>query len=218
MRFLITGFPPFPGCESNPSQQLLELVEHGRLNLPEAHLECRLLSVEYARIEPEFSLALEETKPDVVLSFGVGRQEADYQLERRGINRNHRELPDNAGEIRINYPIEPEGPEEIFASIDLYRLQKFLSASGYFAEVSLNAGEYLCNHLLYTGLRLASSGQARFHFLFTHLAQSSRGITPEQNLAALETIIRWFLNGHCPTGSGLETNLANASLQHPKGL
>ena len=193
MRILLTGFPPFPGRPVNPSQALVEAVQHGRLNLPNVEFVTALLPVEYGRVESELGVLIEQHQPDAVLSFGVGRQKTPVRLEQRGVNLDHGELPDNAGEIRLDHPIDPAGPSEVHSPLDLESLRDWLSGEGHGVEVSRDAGQYVCNHLVYTGLRQVARCERSVEFLFTHLAPADQEVSVEQNLAALDGIVRWFL-------------------------
>ncbi len=194
MRILITGFPPFPGRPINPSQELIETLRAGILPTEGIALAAELLPCEYAGVEEAFTRLMAEFAPHLVLAFGVGRQATHLQLESRGVNRDHAEIPDNAGMLRSGIPIAPDGPDELHSPLPLHDLAAALQQSGQDARFSQDAGTYVCNHLVYFAhLHPAvQSGQTRF--VFTHLPPAEQGLNLEKLLGALQIMIDWFQN------------------------
>jgi pyroglutamyl-peptidase len=196
MKLLVTGFPPFPGRPENPSQRIVEAVQAGGVPVPD--VECRgvLLPVEYQGVETAYLQRIGEFRPDVVLAFGVGRQESLLRLETRGVNRDEAAEPDNAGEVRSGTNIVLEGPEELHAPLDLVPLADAIRHAGIEIDVSRDAGTYICNHLLYFAWHhLAGRGAPR-HFVFSHVCPMESGFELEQALVALRIMATWFRRIH----------------------
>ena len=195
MRFLITGFPPFPGRPLNPSQRLVDAVAAGGLET-EDFVATALLPVEYQRVESEILSQIEEVRPDVVLSFGVGRQAASWRLEQRARNWDEATIPDNAGELRSGVAIDEHGPVDLWNPIDLHPLARELRSSDLDVEVGHNAGSYICNHLLYwafTAGRIDSPGSFP-KFVFVHLSPDCSEPARKNDLFGLQLMINWFHN------------------------
>jgi len=191
MRILITGFPPFPNQPVNPTQLLVESVQHGHLSLSDHDISAVLLPCEYVGVETAFLDAVTSLNPDLVLSFGVGRQTPLFRLETTGVNWDEAQIPDNAGETRLGCPILEDGPPKLFHPWDLVRLGEHLAARGIYHQVSDDAGRYVCNHLNYYGL-WQSQKTSSFNFLFTHVSSVENGFVLESALGGVEFMIEWI--------------------------
>lgn len=194
LRILVTGFPPFPGRPVNPSQDLVQAVQSGALLLPGLTFHGALLPVEYARVEREIEELLDTVRPDIWLAYGVGGQAVPFRLESRGVNRDDSTTPDNSGEVRRGVAIESSGPGELRTQTDLECLRKLLSASGCPTEISLDAGTYVCNHVLYFAMSLLGRRAPPVEFMFTHLAPAEQGMNLEMSLLGLQITALWFQN------------------------
>lgn len=192
MRVLVTGFPPFPGVSTNPSQTLIDALRIGLLQIDGVEIIPATVPVEYQGVEEVFDQLLVDVQPDVVLSFGVGRHSHSLRFESLAVNQDDASIPDNAGEIRTESRIIKTGPEQIATQFDLDTLFKLLSSQGIPAEISQNAGRYVCNHLLYYGSYYQDRSNHPYQFLFTHLPSMENGFVLERTITGLETIINWF--------------------------
>ncbi len=193
MHVLITGFPPFPNQPVNTTQQLVDAIRGGLLSVPGIELSAELLPVEYRGVERAFHEILNELQPDVVLSFGVGRQSSLLRLERIGRNLDHASIPDNAGEYRTHHEILPGCPETYFSQLNLISLAAALEVQGVSVELSDNAGAYVCNHLNYLGMHLSSMAEKPFPFLFTHTSSIGNGFDMDLALVGVEAMLNWFI-------------------------
>lgn len=196
MHFLLTGFPPFPGRPINPTQQLIEAIQEGRTDASDRHLSTALLPVEYQGVEYVFDKLIRDLRPDVVLSFGVGRHERTLRLESCGVNRDDASLPDNAGETRRETSIIPGGPDAIRCSADLPDLQETLRNAGIPVEISQDAGQYVCNHLLYYASYHEQQGESEYNFLFTHVPTVEGGFDLQATLQGIALMMNWYESKH----------------------
>ena len=191
LRVLVTGFPPFPGRDVNPTQALL--AELKSQSLPQGvDLMAELLPCEYCGVETALDRCLASFQPDVILSFGVGRHRDVLRLESRGVNLDHASIPDNAGERREGIPIREHGASELRSRIPIDSLALYLSKSGVRVETSEDAGAYVCNHLIYHAETRAQELANPFHFVFTHLPAIEQGFDIHQALRGVELMIEWF--------------------------
>ena len=71
---------------------------------------------------------------------------------RRAAARRSRRSADNAGEVRRDPPISPDGPAAYFATLPIHRIVDAIKAAGIPAAISNSAGTFVCNHLMYTAL------------------------------------------------------------------
>lgn len=196
MRLLVTGFPPFPNRPVNPTQALVEAVQRGEFSLPGVTVRGGMVPVEYSRVESDYLKLLRAFRPDLVLSFGVARQRPLLRLERRGVNIDQAKVPDNRGEFRSGSRILPRGPAEIHSPHKLPALRQHLRNQGLAADISDNAGTYLCNHLTYFGMHQAARVRSAHRFLFTHVSARSSPNHQKRLLRALHIMAAWFHNQH----------------------
>jgi len=197
MKVLITGFPPFHGQPINPTQQMVDAIRYGELDIPGSEIPkleilAELLPCEYRGVESMYDSLIESFEPDVALSFGVGRQKTLFRLEEIGVNEDRATIPDNAGELRPGEKIHPRGPQLFENRVDLRALQMTMERSGHVVEISQNAGRYICNHLnYYAQLRMASMPYPS-RFLFTHVSTVANGFEIKCALSGVETMLNWF--------------------------
>jgi pyroglutamyl-peptidase len=192
MRVLITGFPPFQGQMINPTQQVVDCLRGEGLSIDGIEIFAELVPVEYRGVEEAFDALIYDIQPDIVLSFGVGRHETTLRLESVGVNLDDASIPDNADELRSKSLILPSGPEEISSPLNFVKLYEALSGSGIQAEISRNAGRYICNHLLYYASYRQGQVDSLFQFLFTHVPTEENGFDLEITLKGIEVVLNWF--------------------------
>jgi pyroglutamyl-peptidase len=157
---LLLGFEPFGGRDLNPSQRLVEAL--ARRPELEGIVRARILPVSAERLPPLLERALAETCPGAVLAFGLGSGPA-IAVERVALNLCDFRIPDAGGKVLVDEPVVPGGPAAYFSTLPTREIAEALSRSGIPARLSLSAGSYLCNYLLYLLLhRLEGKGRTGF--------------------------------------------------------
>ncbi|MCA9080978.1 MAG: hypothetical protein KDA58_10500 [Planctomycetaceae bacterium] len=205
LRILLTGFPPFPGCPVNPTQQLVEAVRLGEVRLPDkCEVRPEVVPCAYREVEEVFTGLIDEFQPHVVLSFGVGHRDNLLHLECQGINLDDSAVVDNAGECRQGGEIIPGGKFVLPATLDLQQLSRHLESVGVNHVLSDSAGRYLCNHLLYFGLHLARKQTVPYQMTFIHVRPldacgGTTAIVFQEFAAAVEHLIEGVV-GQCRWG------------------
>ena len=147
MKILLTAFNPFGGESVNPAE-----LAAARVQFPGHTLKKLTIPTEYARCETVLSAALDEFSPDILLMIGQAGGRAAVTPERVAINVDDSGAADNAGEVRKNQPIAPDGPAAYFATLPIHRIADAIKAAGIPAAISNSAGTFVCNHLMYTAL------------------------------------------------------------------
>ena len=140
-RIQITGFEPFGGDDRNPTQVIVERL--GGIVLPTA----------YAAATTRLNGCIDKLHPSAVLLCGLNQRATGLVLERQAINEDNTTLADNAGELRLGAPIDPDGPMALPATAPLAVLGAALDATGLPWEYSDSAGRFICNHAYYVALR-----------------------------------------------------------------
>ena len=163
-RVLVTGFEPFGEQPVNPSQLVAEAFDGV------------VLPVSYARAGDELRRAIEERDPDLVVCFGLAADRTVITVERYAHNLDEASTTDNDGAAGSGSPIDATGPLALASTLPVDAIVATLQAEQIPAEVSRDAGGYLCNHVLYTLLRSGARGG------FVHL--------PPLDAISLETQVR----------------------------
>lgn len=182
---LITGFGPFPGVPINVSGRLARhLALHARRTLPGADF----VAAELPTVWREAPLLLDQLylahRPQVALHFGVSHQAHAMTVE--CFARNIAGRPDASGANPAWHLLTPDGPPEHAVTLPTARLVARMHRRAVPAVLSHDAGNYLCNAILYHSLELMRAldigGRAGFIHLPTRLppqpATKSRGPAP----------------------------------------
>ena len=144
---LVTGFEPFGAHDVNPSQLLAE--ELGGVVLP----------VSYARAADALRAALREREPEVVVCFGLAETRSAVSVERFAHNLDEASTSDNESAAGSGSEIEPGGPLACRSSLPVDAIVAALRQQEIPAEVSRDAGGFLCNHVFYVLTRALGAGQ-----------------------------------------------------------
>jgi pyroglutamyl-peptidase len=154
---LLTGFEPFGDYDLNSSWEAIRGLDGMRAGT--LTIRSLLLPVEYRR-GPETLLAeIRRTRPRGVVSFGVSPGPR-IRPERTARNRTGGKA-DSAGETLPEHLV-PGGTEELASTLPCEELAMLLTESGFDAEVSDDAGGYVCNAVFYRLLHHAPGIPAGF--------------------------------------------------------
>jgi pyroglutamyl-peptidase len=154
VRVAFTGFGAFPGVPDNPSARLIEAL---RASPDPAFAGCSfdVLEVAYAAVGPALGRILARN-PRALVMTGYSRQASALQLECAATDLREPARADAAGFA----PSERASAITSLAcpNVDFAALREALAVAGIAAELSHDAGSYVCNHLLFSALnRLADT-------------------------------------------------------------
>ncbi len=135
MRILVTGYGPFAGVPVNVTETLARRCGH-----PHAVLE-----VSYEAVDA-FLDALDPNSFDALLALGHDKNASKVKIETLGRNQTGRE--DNRGFVPGG-AIAPESPGDLPAT--LWRGPLLEESDAW--TISDDAGNFLCNYILYRGLQ-----------------------------------------------------------------
>lgn len=173
MKIIVTGFDPFGGEKINPSIECVkalpevEGVELIRLELPTVFKESA----------KRLNQAINEVKPDAVLSVGQAGGRPGITMERIAINVDDARIPDNISQQPIDETIQTEGATAYFSTLPIKRIVKAIREAGISAEVSNSAGTFVCNHIMYQALFAAAKADKPLKAGFMHIP-----FIPEQTM------------------------------------
>ncbi|MBN2053399.1 pyroglutamyl-peptidase I [bacterium] len=153
MTILISGFEPFGGYGINSSG----LVVQALADNPPMPIRTALLPVSYDRC---FSTLQPHITGDIqaIVMLGMNARESAIHIERLGVNCADHNTPDIDGEVRRDRLLKT-GPAAYFSTLPGRRIEERLRDAGFQVRLSMSAGTYVCNALLYLTLHhLATTG------------------------------------------------------------
>jgi pyroglutamyl-peptidase len=186
---LVTGFEPFGGSATNPSQRIVEALDG---------VAKALLPVSYARAAAELRRAVQDTGPDVVICFGQADGRAQITVERFAHNLDEAATTDNDEAPGSGAPIDPNGPAAYPSTLPVDEIVEALRAEGIPAAPSRDAGGFLCNHVFYVLMRALEEERGAANGGFVHvpllpeqaLEKDAPTMPLETQLRAARTIVR----------------------------
>jgi len=158
---LVTGFDPFGGRSSNPSQAAgAWLADHrdDTVFVP--------LPTSYAGSITALQQAVETQTPTAVLLLGFAAGAVGLRPERCAHNLTTAAAPDNDGQWQSG-PIHADAPDRVDTSVDYDGLLKLLDSKDIPHSSSDDAGGYVCNWLYWHAL----VAHPQLPILFVHLAE-----------------------------------------------
>jgi pyroglutamyl-peptidase len=189
-RLLLTGFEPFAPLPVNPSWELarrfsghtIHPTEPDPTHLP-VQVETVLLPVNWATAWPTLHAAILQVQPDWIILLGLGSTRQVVGVEVRAQNRTHA-IRDNTGAMPPREAVEPDGPAVRISTIPAPLVVERLEESGVPAEISTDAGGFLCNWVLYHALAYTADRPEFKAVGFIHIPplpdQGGPGITLDQ--------------------------------------
>lgn len=158
---LVTGFGAFPGAPENPTAALVEALAGEMPGLLGAGaLRTAVLPTEFVRSWSKLRSLYRRFDPDVVVHFGLSARTAEIRLETSARNCVAKGKVDAAGVAARRRHVSARGPGRLTVTLPTSELKAALSAAGFTAVISDDAGDYVCNAVLYRSLA-ASEGTAR---------------------------------------------------------
>ena len=193
-RLLITGFGPFGGSRVNPAIQAVRALPD---TVGEWELCKREIPVTFRGAPEALLRAVDETGPDAVLMIGLAAGRHAVTPERQGVNEIAARIPDNAGDLPQNEPVVPGGPEVLYSTLPVEDMTEAIKAAGVPAQLSEDAGRYVCNALLYAALYGMENSDDPVPAAFIHVPATPElagerdmpVLTMEQIVTALEAAI-----------------------------
>lgn len=177
---LLTGFQATSWIDPNPAAELMQMIDAERQAFAPAIVHPIILPVDFEAAPRELAAAVDCHAPEAIISFGVSCSRDMICVERVGLNLDDSSSPDNAGVRRQGSRIVEDGPVGYWSTLDVDRTVAALQAGDLRAVASGYAGGHLCNHTLYTTLRLLATTQ-RSHIRagFVHVPPAPDQLQPD---------------------------------------
>jgi pyroglutamyl-peptidase len=158
LRILVTGFGPFPGMPFNASGALVHaLGETPPRGIPEPRLITAVLPTDWRLALQQMRGIIAQARPHVLTHFGVSARARGFAIETRAFNETCMRT-DCAGCPPPGRAIRRNVPAILPATLPAMRLVQRLRMAGIPAQLSDDAGRYLCNAVMFESLWLAETG------------------------------------------------------------
>jgi pyroglutamyl-peptidase len=154
LKILVTGFGPFPGARRNPTARLMRALDRHRDRLSQFGIELHsaVLPVHFTKAASLLSALDEAIKPQAILHFGLAVRRRFFSVETRARNRLSLLRCDRSGVRPASPAIIAGGPSALQTTFPSREIAAALCRAGLPGRLSINAGAYLCNEVLYLSL------------------------------------------------------------------
>lgn len=156
-KLFLTGFEPFLQFKSNPTMDLVTVLDGDVID--DFQIVGKTFVVDFHQSAEQFKKAVYEVQPDIIVSLGLAGGRSKITPERIAINVKDGEI-DNNGYLPLDEAIYPGEADGYFTTLPIRRITNALKEAGYPAGISNTAGTYLCNNIMYEGLRYAKDKKA----------------------------------------------------------
>lgn len=159
-RLLVCGFREFPAAPRNPSAEVIEALAARAWSPPDADIRFLGLPVSWTDTVPAVLDAVRARPADGILVVGVATSADMFRVETLG--RNKAALPDAQDPAAPGPFIAAGGPPSIAATAPTKAMLRAISQTGLPAQLSDDAGDYLCNFTLYSLLAAKAAPEVGF--------------------------------------------------------
>ncbi len=166
-KLLLTGFGPFHTHPTNPTGEIVELLDENHIGDWKIH--GRILPVVFDEVFPALEKAISQTHPDAVIMTGLAWGRDLISLERVAINCLDSIRKDNKGMEVHDQKITEQGENAYFSTLPLREIKQTLDQLKIPCEISNTAGTYVCNQIMYLCLKHFTDAQISLPAGFIHL-------------------------------------------------
>lgn len=145
-RLLITGFTPFGGDSINPSWEIVSCFPK---EIDGIKLFTLQIPVIYEKAASLLLSKAEDLNVDGVICLGYNSKAHIIELEYVAINLQHSRIPDQNGYEPKNRRIDPKGPLARQTRLPIFEIANDKNRDWLPAKISLSAGSYVCNDVMY---------------------------------------------------------------------
>lgn len=170
---IITGFDPFGGAQTNPSQLAVERLNNavtgsnGDAFAITKTVLTTCCNQAWKQVQ-EIRMQVPPNEHFFVLLAGVAEPRDVICLERFALNVRQYRLKDNCGHQWQDERIDETGPDAVRTTVLLPKMADELRDKGHFVEVSNYAGAFVCNETYYRAMRTWHDDPQCVGVLFVH--------------------------------------------------
>ena len=151
-QILLTGFEPFGGESNNPSWDVAERFQEALTG--DFEIAALRLPVDCKRAARELRTAITRIRPAAVIGLGQAGGRTSLSIEKVAINLADERADRESGDRAEGRPIVRGGPDAYFARLPISAMIDAITQRGVPAAMSLSAGAYVCNTVMYTALHV----------------------------------------------------------------
>jgi pyroglutamyl-peptidase len=189
---LVTGFGPFPGAPSNPTEPLVErLARLRRPALADVKIVPHIFATSYAVVDRELPGLVAEYRPRALLMFGLAARTKSLRIETRARNALAL-LSDVSGRSLRRNSILPGGPGDLPLPAQTRPLLTAAQNAQVPVMLSRDAGRYLCNYLCWRAAEASRNHDGLRLVTFVHVPAIPRAVRPrtKQRRLTLDDLTR----------------------------
>lgn len=180
---LLTAFGPFGGRRENASSLVLQGIKP---QFP--GVRTRILPVDSVLGPARLRQALATIRPRAVVMLGEAAGSNTIRLETTAWNSLDFRIPDIAGRMPSDRPIEAGGPDQIGSTLPIESLRQRLEKGGHQVTLSDDPGRYLCNQVFFLARSWLERWAPGCPAGFIHLPLESDYPTKRATLAIAEVL------------------------------
>jgi len=148
--FLLSGFEPFGGERTNPSWEIAARFD-GK-SIAGLSVKAIRLPVAHARAARTMVSAIRRWRPAAIIGLGQASGRPALSLERVAINLVDERSRDGVTNYDGEMPVVRGGPDAYFSRLPSAAILRRLRRHQIPAAMSLSAGAYICNSVMYATL------------------------------------------------------------------
>lgn len=173
MRVLLSGFTVFGSHGENSSQIITERFKETKI--PGLDLHTAILPVAFSSSFDHLKIEIDSFRPDVVICLGLAESRQKIEIEKVALNLIHCNQPDNEGVLLQDRKILEHGPDAYFSTLPIKAMRE--TQGPFPKEMSLSAGAYVCNYVMYRVLNYTEGKGIRAGFIhLPHLKENEEKI------------------------------------------
>lgn len=161
MKVLVTGFTPFGGETVNPSYEAVRALPK---NICDNEIITARLTTEFGTSYDELLKLIKKYNPDAIVCVGQAGGRSAVTVEKIAINYAVARDADKSGVI-IENTINPNGKAAYFTTLNAEKLVAKVCAQGIPCALSLSAGSFVCNYIMYRLLEATENDKIRAGFV-----------------------------------------------------
>lgn len=175
LRIAVAGFGPFPGVRRNPSAEIVRAIAKSqRIRATGALLDTTVFPTAYGAAKHELEKLLANS-PDAIVLFGVAARTKHIRVETLARNRASLFYPDSVRFVPAEPKLVRDGAPRLHVRGPATRLRAAIRETGAEAELSINAGSYLCNAVFYQALAATAGRKPAPLTFFVHIPSPMAG-------------------------------------------
>ena len=182
MKILLTAFDPFGGETINPAREVAAALPD---QIGGADIIKLWLPTVFGEAGEKVTKAMDDLRPDAVISLGQAGGRKAVTPERIAINLMDARSPDNAGNQPQEQVIEQNGPDGCFSTLPVKAMAAAIREQGLPGEVSLSAGTFVCNDVMYRALPHAAKAMPATRCGFIHVPYLPEQTTEKPDVPSL---------------------------------